>query len=137
MHNAKRQSCNESGSHERTIRHLSWGVLLIGMIGYFSLPRETWIFYVFAHLGALGLLGLAGSLAGYVAIRKGRSYWKAFFLNSLFPLVVGVVAVLIFFLRAGGQLYCGGSVSLLIAVLMIVFYLLVRPTTPTTIQHPG
>jgi len=103
---------------------LSLVILIIGCIGYFSLPRGP-IFYIFAHLGALGLLGLIGSAVGVMARKKGRSYWTAFFLGSLLPIAAGIVAVVLFELRTG-HLYCGGAVSLMLAILVAIFYVLIK-----------
>ena len=98
-------------------------ILIIGCIGYFSLPHGLTIFYIFAHLGAVGLLGLIGGAVGILARKKGRAYSTAFFLGSLLPIITGLVAVVIFIL-VRGHLYCGGSVSLAVAVLVLLIYAL-------------
>lgn len=97
-------------------------ILIVGCIGYFSLPRGAVIFYISAHLGALGLLGLIGSAAGALARRKGRSYSTAFFLGSLLPIAAGLVAVALFAALVGGRISCGGSVSLAVAVIVVASY---------------
>ena len=114
---------------------VSLGLLIIGCIGYFSSPRGLLIFYVFAHLGALGLLGLFGSAAGVLARKKLRGYWTAFLLGSLLPIILGIVAVLAFWLGEEGHLYCGGSVSLAVATLVAVFYLLAKKKTLPQSRH--
>ncbi len=104
----------------------SLGLLIVGSTGYLSLRGESRIYYVFAHLGALGVIGLLAHATGLLAKKKRRSFWRAFFLAALFPIIAGIAAVLIFLLGEEGQLYCGGSVSLAVAVLIVVFYLLAK-----------
>jgi hypothetical protein len=107
----------------------SLGLLAVGLIGYFILSRDLWVFYFFAHLGALGVMGLSGSGAGALAQRKSRSFWRAFALGAILPIIAGIVAVLIFLWGVNGRLYCGGSVSLATAVLVALLYLLVSKRT--------
>ncbi len=131
MQDPEEKGDREAVSLEKRILLLSLGFLIVGSVGYFSLHREVWIFYVFAHLGALGVMGLFGSVAGILARKKHRGYWTAFSLGSVLPIISGIVAVFIFLLGEESRLYCGGSVSLVVAVLMIVFYLLPKKkTTP-------
>ena len=103
------------------------GLLLIGSTGYFVL-RGHWAFYFFAHLGALGVMGLFGVAAAAVARKKGRSDRTAFLFGFAVPIVVGVVAVFLvrFLGEAGTPYYCGGSVSLMAAILIIGGYLFSR-----------
>ncbi len=122
---------------EKWMLLVSLGFLIVGCIGYFSSPRGLPIFYVFAHLGALGLLGLFGSVAGVLGRKKRRSYWTAFLLGSLFPIISGIAAVLVFWLGEEGHLYCGGSVSLAVATLVAVFYLLAKKRTLPQSRHAG
>ena len=116
---------------------VSLGLLIIGCIGYFSSPRGLLIFYVFAHLGALGLLGLFGSAAGVLARKKRRGYWTAFSLCSLLPIISGTAAVLVFWLGEEGNLYCGGSVSLAVAILVLISYLLAKKKTQPKSKFAG
>ena len=111
---------------ERWTSLISLSLLIIGCIGYFSLHPDSWLFYVFAHLGALGVLGLLAGVAGFVAKKKQRSYWKAFLLVTVLSIVSGLVAVLLFFAGEEGQLYCGGTVSLAVANVLIILYLLTK-----------
>ena len=111
---------------EKRMLLISISLFITGSIGYFSINRDLWVFYLFAHTGALGVLGLFGSLAGTLARRKFRGFWTAFSLGCLLPIISGIVAVLIFRIGVDGHLYCGGSVSLAVALLVIVFYTLVR-----------
>lgn len=103
------------------------GLLIIGAVGYFTL-RGHWSFYGFSHAGAIGVLGLFGVAAGTIARAKGRGYNLAFLLGFVLPIVLGVAAV--FAVRiAGGEgtpFYCGGSVSLAVAILIIIGYSVLR-----------
>jgi energy-coupling factor transporter transmembrane protein EcfT len=109
---------------------LSLSLLIVGSTGYFSLHRDSWIFYVFAHMGALGVIGLLACAAGVVARMKRRNYWRAFIIVTLLPIISGLVAVLIFLMGEEGHLYCGGVVSLAVSILLIVFYLLLKKKAP-------
>lgn len=111
---------------ERWTSLFSLGLLIIGCAGYFSLSRDFWLFYVFAHTGALGVIGLLAGVAGFVAKKKQRSYWKAFALVTVLSIVSGLAAVLLFFAGEEGQLYCGGTVSLAVANILIIIYLLAK-----------
>jgi hypothetical protein len=106
--------------------YLSLGLLALGAAGYFLTERGLPVFYISAHMGALGLLGLFGSLAGVLANKKRHNYWVAFWLGTLLPLLAGWIGVLVFLLGKDKQFYCGGSVSLVVAFLIIFFYLLVK-----------
>ena len=88
------------------------------------------MFYAFAHLGALGVMGLFGSAAGYVATRKQRNYPAAFLLGFLLPIIAALAAVLAFWLPEGGHLYCGGVVCLAVGLVVVVVYLFVGKKPP-------
>jgi len=105
---------------------LSLFLLAIGVTGYVLTNRGLPIFYISAHLGALGLLGLFGILAGILARKKHLSFWVAFFLGTLLPIEAGLIAVLIFYLGTDRQLYCGGVISLAVAFLIIILYFIVK-----------
>ena len=137
MSDSSQKLSGERVVYEKRILLVSLGFLIVGSIGYFSLSRELWTFYLCAHLSALGVMGLCGAAAGVLARKKRRSFWTAFSLGSLLPIISGIVAVLIFWLGEEGNLYCGGSVSLLIAVLVIVFYLLAKKKTPPQSEYAG
>lgn len=117
-------------SEGKTRKHQLWVSLLllvIGVAGYFTL-RGHWLFYGFAHTGAVGLIGLFGIAAGSIARIKGRDYNLAFWLGFLTPVVLGIAAVLVvrFAGGPGTPFYCGGSVSLAAAVLILISYSVVR-----------
>ena len=113
---------------------LSAGLLIAGSAGYFTLQRGTWPFYAFAHLGALGVVGLLACLAGRLAKTKLRGYWTAFLAVTVLSIASGVVAVLAVFWSRGGELCCGGSVSLPVAILVIAVYALTRKRSPLPIS---
>ena len=100
------------------------GLFIISVISYFVI-KTPWIIIVTNHLGALGLTGLFAILAAKLATRKNYSFAKAFRLSVLVPILLGVLAVLLFyFLR--GFIYCGGGVMLLASLIFIVVYALIR-----------
>jgi len=137
MRYPKERGGSKAVSIEKTVLLLSLSSLVVGSVGYFSLQRDLWIFYFFAHLGALGVMGLFGSAAGILARKKLRSYWTAFWLGFLLPIISGIVAVLLFLWVVNGHLYCGGSVSLLVAVPVVIFYLLAKKKTPPQTGYAG
>ena len=124
MKNSKETVRRTDGSPTRWVLVSSLVIFIVGCIGYFSLPRGP-IFYIFAHLGALGLLGLIGCAIGILARKKGYSYWTAFLLGCLLPVVAGLIAVVLF-VQIQGHLYCGGAVSLALAILVAIFYALLK-----------
>jgi len=101
---------------ESRIILLFLGLLIIGVIGYFSLGK-FWIDSIFAHVGGLGIIGLLGGLAGIIAKKKGYDYWKAFLLVFILPIILGFIAVLLV-----QPMSCGGSVSLAVALIMVIIY---------------
>ena len=104
---------------ESRIFLLFLGLLIIGVIGYFTL-RNLAISDVFAHIGGLGIIGLLGGLAGIIAKKKGYDYWKAFIFGLFLPILVGVIAVFL------TTFSCGGSPSLAAALLIIIIYSLIK-----------
>ena len=103
------------------------GILSVGFVGYFAL-QESWVGYVFAHLTALGIMGFYGSLAGWIAHRKGYSYTRAFKVGFLLSLCMGVLTAFIF---AYGEntalpLTCGGWTVLFTGLVVVIFYSLLR-----------
>ncbi len=123
--------------NEKAVFPFSLGLLLVGTVGYFLQSRETWLFYVLAHLGALGVMGLFGWAAGTIARRRNRSYWTAFSLGFGLSIVSGIVAVLIFLWGVNGNLYCGGAVSLVVGIQTLLGYLLTRKKSPLQTNHTG
>ena len=99
-------------------------VLVIGIIGYFSF-HNTLSEYIFAHVGGLGILGLFAGLSGIIAKKKSRNYWKTFMLSFFLSIILGIIAVVLVFLSQG-IMYCGGSVSLAVAVIILIIVLLRR-----------
>jgi hypothetical protein len=68
-------------------------------------------------LGGLGILGVLGSFAGLIAIKKGYIYLKAFSLGLIIPTLLGIIPVFLF-----KPVPCGGSVSLAVSVLIVLYY---------------
>lgn len=106
---------------------ISLVLLIIGTVGFFTL-RGHWAFYPLAHAGALGVLGLLGALVGLIAEKKGYDFRRTFLVGLLVPIVLGVMAV--FAVKViGGEgtpFYCGGSVCLAAAIILIIIYSLVK-----------
>jgi hypothetical protein len=100
------------------------GLLIVGAIGYLAL-RGPLIGSIFAHVGGSGVIGLLAGLAGTIAKKKGFSYWKALLLGFILPVVLGVIAVLLV-----QSMSCGGSVSLVVALLIVIIYSVIRPRDP-------
>ncbi len=96
------------------------GMLLAGSVAFFALRFGEWFYYAVEHMGALGFLGLSGSAAGWLAKRKGYGFWTAFSCGAILPAIMGIAAVLFFLLRDGGGLYCGGAVSLPVALIVLL-----------------
>ena len=97
-------------------------ILVAGFGGYLLVSRGTLTSYLLAHLGALGVLGLFGLIAGLIAKKKGRHFYSAFLLTSMLPVFSGVGVVLI----AGDSVTCGGSISLATAVLILIAIVLFK-----------
>ena len=95
-------------------------LLIISILLYFSTDIH-WVEITFAHLGAIGIIGLLSCGAGLIAMKKGYGYWKAFLIGIFAPVILGFGAVLL--IQPGS---CGGSVSLAVAILTLVTYSLLR-----------
>ena len=95
----------------------------IGVAGYFIF-RNLWIRYVFAHLGGLGVMVPFGFWAGAVARKKGYSFWPAFFMGFLLPVILGILTTILFHLSGGRG--CGGIVSIAVALIVIIVYYMVK-----------
>ena len=123
----------DTGSPTKWLIISSFVVLVIGCIGYFSLPRGPLSFYIFAHVGALGVLGLIGSGIGALARKKGRSYTTALLLGIPLPIVVGLIGAL----TIGDHVSCGGSLSLLIAIIVTIVYAFISKKTSLEAGQAG
>jgi hypothetical protein len=97
---------------------LSAVLLVLGGVGYFAL-NPNWMGRVVAHAGALGLVGLLGSAAAVIAKKRGYPYGKVLAYGILLPIVLGLLAVMFFYLRQH-VFYCGGVVVLGVSLLLIV-----------------
>lgn len=98
-------------------------LLIIGLAGYVTFASHG-IRYIFAHVGGLGVLGLLGCWAVFIAKKKGYSDLKALLLGFVLPIGLGVISVGIVYALGGHG--CGGIVSLSVALAVIAFYLLVK-----------
>lgn len=125
MAGSEANEAHKAKPREKRVLLISLGILVVGCIGYLILSRGTLIFYLLAHIGALGLLGLVGGTLGILARKKHRGYWMAFFLGSFLPIALGIIAIV----YSGSQFTCGGSVTLAAAILIFVVYLLAKKKT--------
>ena len=66
--------------------------LIIGLVGYFAF-WNNWTRYIFAHVGALGIIGLFAWLAGTIAARKGLNDKRAVIIGFFPPVIIGIIAV--------------------------------------------
>ena len=109
------RSINVQATH-RNILLIFIVLFIIGLVGYFS-TESHWIELTFAHLGGLGILGVLGSFAGLLAKKKGFTYLKALSLGIILPILLGTIPVFLF-----KPIPCGGSVSLAVSVLIVLYY---------------
>jgi hypothetical protein len=114
---------NEPGSGvtgDSKIFLLFLGLLVVGGTGYFAL-RDLGLDSLFAHVGGLGIIGLFAALTGFIARKKGYGYRDAFLLGFGLPILLGVISVLLV-----DAMSCGGSVSLGVALLVVIIYSLAK-----------
>jgi hypothetical protein len=121
-----KKDSSSSISLERNIHLLFLGLLSISFIGYFAL-REHWIGFIFAHIAALSIMGFYGCSAGVIAKMKGYSYWRAFQIGFISPIILGAISA--FALPTGPRglpVTCGGWASLVTGLIIIVTYSLFK-----------
>ena len=107
----------------------SLGLLIIGFTGGYALP-DAWMSFALYHIGGLGALGLLACGAGVIASKKGYEFWRVFsFALSLAILLGAAFAYLVPPTGEDGRpAACGGSVSLLVALIVVGFWALARRT---------
>ncbi|MCP4725116.1 MAG: hypothetical protein GY863_08775 [bacterium] len=107
-------------------------ILSIGFIGYFIF-RMHWTGIIYGHMGAIGIMGFYGCLAGFIAARKGHDYRKAFKMGFFIPIILGVISA--FWLADGGgrglPITCGGWAALASGILIAVYYSIRRSKVQT------
>lgn len=108
---------------------ISLTFLVSGMLGYFVYWNQG-IRYIFAHVGALGIIGLFSWLAGTLAARKNLHEKRAVLFGLIPPVVLGIAAVYLVDPPEKGIMpsSCGGIVSLGIASIVIILYLFKKPS---------
>ena len=101
--------------------------LIFGLIGYFVFSNH-WIRYIFAHVGALGIIGLFAWLAGTIAARKGLNDKRAVIIGFFPPVIIGIIAVYLVDPPKEGVMpsSCGGIVSLAVALSVVIIYLAIK-----------
>jgi len=86
--------------------------------------------YIFAHIGALGLLGFFGIGVAYFANKKGYSEKLAFNLAFSFAILAGLLeSILVFLFGENQQIVCGGAASLIFAIIVLLTYMLLKQKT--------
>jgi hypothetical protein len=97
---------------------------IFGLIGYFAFFNQ-WIRYIFAHVGALGIISFFAWLAGNIAAKKGLNVKRAVLLGFFPPVILGIIAVYIVGPPKEGVIpsSCGGIVSLAVALTIVIIYL--------------
>jgi hypothetical protein len=101
--------------------------MIIGFAGGYGL-WDGWMSFALYHIGGLGASSLLACMAGTIAAKKGRGYWRAFTLALSLPILLGVIAAyLVTPATDGGRpAACGGSVSLAVALIFIVAWTFVK-----------
>ena len=104
---------------------VSLGLVVIGFACGYAL-QGTWVSFALYHVGGLGTLGLLACGSGAIACKKGHGYWYGFSLALFLSILVGVIAA--YFVPPAGHASrpaaCGGSVSLVVALIVIAFWAL-------------
>jgi hypothetical protein len=109
---------------------VSTTALIIGLMGYFVFLNH-WIKYIFAHVGALGVIGLFAWIARTIAARKGLNEIRALIIGFFPPVIFGIIAVYLVDPPKEGLIpsSCGGIVSLGIALIVVIIYLAAKKRT--------
>ena len=83
--------------------------------------------YIFAHIGALGLLGFFGLGATYFANKKGYSDKLALNLAFSLAIIAGFLeTIFVFLFVENEQFVCGGAASLIVAFIVLITYMLLK-----------
>jgi len=116
---------NSKMTFAKKIFLLSIITLVFGLIGYFIFWNH-WIRYIFVHIGALGIIGLFACLTGAIAEKKGLNYKNAVLLGFFPSIFIGIIAdYLVDPPRENGlPSSCGGVVSLGVAIIVVIIYLI-------------
>jgi hypothetical protein len=102
---------------------------LLGIFGYVVFWDQG-IRYIFAHIGALGIIGLFSWQAATLAAKKSLHEKRAVLLGFILPIILGITAVYLVDPPEKGIIpsSCGGIVSLGIASIVVIIYLVKKPT---------
>ena len=118
---------NSKMTFAKKIFLLSIITLIFGLIGYFIFWNH-WIRIIFAHIGALGIIGLFACLTGAIAEKKGLNYRNAVLLGFFPSIFIGIIAD--YLVDPPGEYglpsSCGGVVSLGVALIVVVIYLIAK-----------
>ncbi len=110
---------------ERKVFLTSLVLLIVGFGCGYSLGY-TALGYALLHVVGFGALGIMAVGAGFLARRKGYSYWRSFFLSLTSSVLLGTIGAYLASPGVGESrpATCGGSLSLVVALLFLVFWAL-------------
>ena len=96
-------------------------LFFISLIVYLFIENHL-LEITFAHLGGFGIVGILGSITSIIATKKGYTYSKVLSLALILPILLGSIPVILF-----KPISCGGSISLAVAILMVLYYSVAKP----------
>lgn len=111
-------------SWEKRLPFVFLGFLAISILVHFLLNNH-WTIIITNHLGGLGIIGLLACLTRFIAKRKAYNYTKVFRLSFFLPIIFGLIAAIIISIKIN-FFYCGGGISLLTSLLIVLAYLIIR-----------
>jgi hypothetical protein len=106
---------------------ISLGLMIIGFIVGYALP-DGWMSFALYHVGGLGATSFLASVTAAIASKKGHRYWRAFSLALFLPVLLGIIVAYLVPPPMNGDrpAVCGGSVSLVVALIFIVVWAFVK-----------
>ena len=101
----------------------SLGMTVIGLGGGYVLADGPLEFALY-HIGGLGSIGLLACASAAIARGRGYSYWRAWLIAVLLPVILGFVAA---YIGSPGRSWirpevCGGSASLGTGLILIAVW---------------
>lgn len=112
---------------EKRMALLSLGLLIIGFGGGYALS-DDWMGFTLYHIGGLGALGLLACGAGAIARKKGYGFWRGFLFSLPPAIILGLIVA--YLVPAAGEegrpAICGGSISLIVAVVVLLFLAFIK-----------
>jgi hypothetical protein len=110
---------------QQKVLYISIILLFVGISGYYF--TQNWLKYFLVHIGALGATSILGLFAGMMANKKGYRFWKSYLIVTSVALILGTILAVIWPLFSKhGDMPCGGAVTLLIALLGIIYFFVIK-----------